>query len=458
MIVAILLVIVLLPLFNLVAGKDLSVKYFLHPLRVALLFGVALLVGLIAGIYPALVLSSFKPIVVLKGKFKSSTYGMALRNGLVVFQFSISVILIICTIIVNRQMNYMVGDRLGFKKDHIIVVERSDLLDQQTAAFKTEVSKISGVESVSSASALPGTQNFFGLSFQPIGAKEPLTGRGLIVDEQYVSTLGMELKEGRFFSKDFSTDSLSIVLNEKAVAEMGLKNPVGTRLTSPDPIFNHPDGITKYEYTVVGVIKDFHFQSLHQKITPLVIANAAKFGGVMNETAVRIKADNFASAVAAVETKWKQFVPQRPFHYSFLDKNLAEQYHAEQTTQRVFTVFSVLAIFIGCIGLLGLAAYSTQQRTREIGIRKVLGASLGNIVAMLSKDFLKLVVIAAIIAFPIAWYAMNTWLQDFAYRTSISWWVFLMAGLLSAIIALGTIIFQAIKAALSNPVKSLRTE
>ncbi|MGI8583157.1 MAG: ABC transporter permease, partial [Chitinophagaceae bacterium] len=232
----------------------------------------------------------------------------------------------------------------------------------------------------------------------------------------------------------------------------------GTRLTSPDPIFNHPDGITKYEYTVVGVIKDFHFQSLHQKITPLVIANAAKFGGVMNETAVRIKADNFASAVAAVETKWKQFVPQRPFHYSFLDKNLAEQYHAEQTTQSVFTVFSVLAIFIGCIGLLGLAAYSTQQRTREIGIRKVLGASIGNIVAMLSKDFLKLVVIAAIIAFPIAWYAMNTWLQDFAYRTSISWWVFLMAGLLSAIIALGTISFQAIKAALSNPVKSLRTE
>ena len=457
-IVAIIFIILLLPLFNQVSGKVLTATYFLHPLRIAILFGFAILVGLIAGIYPALVLSSFKPIVVLKGKFKSSSYGMALRNGLVIFQFSISVILIICTIIVNRQMNYMLGDRLGFKKDHIIVVERSDLLDKQTKAFKTEVSKIAGVEFVSSASSMPGTQNFFGTTFQPVGSKEPITGRGLIVDDQYASSLGIELKEGRFFSKDFSTDSLSIVLNEKAVAEMGLKNPVGTRLTSPDDLFNSLDGKTKYEYTVVGVIKDFHFQSLHQKITPLVIANASKFGDVSNVTAVRIKADNFKSAVASIDATWKQFVPQRPFSYSFLDKNLAEQYHAEQTTQRVFTIFSVLAIFIGCIGLLGLAAYSTQQRNREISIRKVLGASMSNIVTMLSKDFLKLVVIAAVIAFPIAWFAMHTWLQDFAYRTSISWWVFLMAGLLSAIIALATISFQAIKAAIANPVKSLRTE
>jgi len=458
MVVAIVFVIFLLPLFNQVSGKELTATYFLHPLRISLLFGFAILIGLIAGIYPALVLSSFKPIVVLKGKFKSSSYGMALRNGLVVFQFSISVILIICTIIVNRQMNYMVGDRLGFKKDHIIVVERSDLLNTKTRAFKTEVSKISGVEFVSSASSLPGTQNFFGISFQPVGSKETMTGRGLLVDENYASALNIEMKEGRFFSKDFSTDSLSIVLNEKAVAEMGLKNPIGTRLTSPDPQFNSIDGLTKYEYTVVGVIKDFHFQSLHQKITPLVISNPSKFGDVMNLTAVRIKAGDFKSAVSAIETKWKQFVPERPFNYSFLDNNLAEQYHAEQTTQRVYTIFSVLAVFIGCIGLLGLAAYSTQQRLKEISIRKVLGASIFNIVTMLSKDFLKLVVIAALLAFPIAWYAMNTWLQDFAYRTNISWWMFLLAGLLSALIALVTISFQAIKAAFTNPVKSMRTE
>ncbi|MEO5782228.1 MAG: FtsX-like permease family protein, partial [Ginsengibacter sp.] len=458
MIISIIFIVLLLPLFNQVSGKELSATYFLQPMMIAMLVGFAVLVGLIAGIYPALVLSSFKPIVVLKGKFKSSSYGMALRNGLVIFQFSISVILIICTIIVNSQMNYMLGDKLGFKKDHIIVVERSDLLDKQTKAFKTEVAKIAGVESVSSTSSMPGTENFFGTTFQPVGSKDPMTGRGLIVDDQYASTLGMELKEGRFFSKDFSTDSLSIVLNEKAVAEMGLKNPLGTRLTTPDQIFNSQDGKTNYEYTVVGVIKDFHFQSLHQKITPLVIANAAKFGDVMGTTAVRIKADNFRSAVTSIEATWKQFVPKRPFHYSFLDKNLEEQYHAEQTTQKVFTIFSVLAIFIGCIGLLGLAAYSTQQRNREISIRKVLGASMGNIVTMLSKDFLKLVVIAAVIAFPIAWFAMHTWLQDFAYRTNISWWVFVMAGLLSAIIALATISFQAIKAAVSNPVNSLRAE
>jgi putative ABC transport system permease protein len=457
-IIAAVLIILLLPLFNQVADKHLTAFYFLNPLTIIMLLGFAIFVGLIAGIYPALILSSFKPIVVLKGKFKSSSYGTVLRNGLVVFQFSISVILIICTIIVNRQMNYMLGDKLGFKKDHIIVVERSDLLAQQTKAFKTEVSKISGVETVSSTSALPGTPNFFGTTFQPVGSKEPMTGRGIIVDDQFAKTLGIELKEGRFFSKEFSTDSLSLILNEKAVAEMGLKNPIGARLTTPDIVFNSPDGVTTYEYTVVGVIKDFHFQSLHQKITPLVIANASKFNDIMNQTAVRIKADNFKSAVASIENTWKKFVPQRPFYYSFLDKNLADQYRAEQTTQKVFTIFSALAIGIGCIGLLGLAAYNTQQRTREIGIRKVLGAGIGSIVAMLSKDFLKLVGIASLIAFPVAWYAMNSWLQDFAYRTSISWWVFIIAGLFAATIALLTISFQAIKAALANPAKSLRTE
>jgi putative ABC transport system permease protein len=291
-----------------------------------------------------------------------------------------------------------------------------------------------------------------------VGAKDPLTGRGIIVDDQYASTLNIEMKEGRFFSKDFSTDSLAVVMNEKAVSELGLKEPVGTRLTTPDQVFNSRDGITKYEYTVIGVIKDFHFQSLHQKISPLIITNSARFNDQMNVTAVRIKADNFKSAVASIDQVWKKFVPQRPFYYSFLDKNLAEQYKAEQTTQKVFTIFSVLAIFIGCIGLLGLAAYSTQQRTREISIRKVLGAGVGNIVGMLSKDFLKLVGIAALIAFPVAWFAMNKWLQDFAYRTDISWWVFLMAGIMAALIALLTISFQAFKAAFANPVKSLRTE
>jgi len=250
---------------------------------------------------------------------------------------------------------------------------------------------------------------------------------------------------------------LSIVLNEKAVTELGLKNPLGARLTSPDAFYNGRDG-SIYTYTVIGVLKDFHYQSLHQVITPLVFVNSSRFNDIMGSAAVRIKANNFKASVTAIEQKWKEFVKDRPFHYSFLDKKVEAQYLAEQTTQKIFTFFSSLAIFIACIGLLGLAAYATQQRTREIGIRKVLGASAGNIVKMLSIDFLKLVLIASVIAFPVAWWAMHTWLQDFAYRVSIGWWVFAVAGVSAVVIALATISYQAIKAAFMNPVKSLRTE
>ena len=455
--VALGLIALLLPLFNQVSGKSLTLAYFLQPLNIVFIFAFAVIIGLIAGLYPAFVLSSFKPIIVLKGRFKSQKYGLALRNGLVVFQFAISVILIVSTIMVNRQMHYMLGEKIGFRKDHVIMVERTDLLDQQSKAFKTELAKISGVESVSGTSAMPGQQNFFGTSYKEIGAKEPVTGRGIFVDDSYAKVLGLELKEGRFFSKDFSTDSLAILLNEKAVSDMGLKNPIGARLTTPDGFLNAPDG-SPYIYTVVGVVKDFHFQSLHQKIAPLFINYSSRFAEVSPVTAIRIKAANFTNAVAAIEDTWKKFVKDRPFHYAFLDQTLARQYHSEQTTQKIFTIFSSLAIFIACIGLLGLAAYTTQQRTREISVRKVLGANVSTIVAMLSKDFLKLVVIAALIAFPIAWWGMHKWLQTFEYKINIGWWVFAVAAIAATMVALFTISFQAIRAAVANPVKSLRTE
>jgi len=458
MVLAILLVFLMLPFFNQVSGKNLQLSVFFSLKNVAIMLLVTIITGLVAGLYPALVLSSFKPIQVLKGKFKSGSYGLALRNGLVVFQFAISVILIICTIIVNTQMNYMTsGNELGFSKQNTIIIERSDLLDTKTKAFKNEIRTIKGVDDITSASALPGQENYFGVSWAVMGAKEPMTGRGIITDEQYRNTLDLQMKEGRFFSKDFPTDSLSIVLNEKAVAELGLKNPIGTRLTSPDGFYNGRNG-EQYIYTVIGVLKDFHYQSLHQVITPLIFTSSARFNDQMGFAAVKIKAGDFKSAVEAIEQKWKQFVKDRPFHYNFLDKTVEEQYLAEQTTQKIFTFFSSLAIFIACIGLLGLAAYATQQRTREIGIRKVLGASAGNIVRMLSVDFLKLVLIASLIAFPVAWWAMHKWLQDFAYRVNMGWWVFAIAGISSVIIALATISFQAIKAAMANPVKSLRTE
>lgn len=451
------LIALLLPLFNQLSGKSLTVAYFFQPTNLLLIVAFAIVIGLAAGMYPAFVLSSFKPILVLKGRFKSQKYGLALRNGLVVFQFAISVILIVCTIMVNRQMRYMLGEKIGFRKDHVIMVERTDLLDRQSEAFKTELAKIAGVESVSGTTAMPGQQDFFGLSYQEVGSKEQVTGRGIFVDDSYAKLLGLELKEGRFFSKDFSTDSLALVLNEKAVEDLKLKNPVGARLTSPDAFLNAPDGHS-YIYTVIGVVRDFHFQSLHQKIAPLYFNYSGKFGQVSPTTSLRIKAANFNGAVIAIEDTWKKFVKNRPFHFAFLDQALAAQYHSEQTTQKIFTIFSSLAIFIACIGLLGLAAYTTQQRTREIGVRKVLGATGGNIFAMLSKDFLKLVLIASLIALPVAWWGMHRWLQTFEYKINIGWLVFVVASLAATLVALFTISFQAIKAAVANPVNSLRTE
>lgn len=451
------LIALLLPLFNQLSGKTLTISYFLQPINILSVLAFSMIIGLIAGLYPAFVLSSFRPIMVLKGRFKSQKYGLTLRNGLVVFQFAISVILILSTLMVKRQMGFMLGQEIGFRKDHIVMIERTDLLNTQTAAFKTELEKISGVEFVSGTSAMPGQQNFFGLSYQQLGSKEQLTGRGIFVDDNYAKVLGLELMEGRFFSKDFSTDSLSVILNEKAVKELKLKNPIGARLTTPDGFLNAPDG-SPYTYTVIGVVKDFHYQSLHQQVAPLFINYSGKFGGASNVIAMRINAAHFKDAIASTENTWKSFVKNRPFHYSFLDQTLARQYHSEQTTEKIFTIFSSLAIFIACIGLLGLAAYTTQQRTREISVRKVLGASVGNIVSMLSKDFLKLVLIATLIALPVAWWGMHKWLQNFAYKVNIGWWVFALAALAATFVALFTISFQAIKAAIANPVKSLRIE
>ncbi len=457
-VVAVIMAFLLLPFFNQVSGKHLQLGVFFTPGHILLMLLLTVVTGLAAGLYPAFVLSSFKPIQVLKGNFKSGSYGTALRNGLVVFQFAISVILIICAIIVNAQMNYMTnGSELGFAKENTIIIERADLLAMETKAFKNELQGITGISNVSSASTLPGQENYFGVSWQSIGNKEPMTGRGIITDAQYQPLLNLELKEGRFFSNSFASDSLAVVLNEKAVAELELKNPIGAKLTSPDGFYNKADGSVN-TYTVVGVLKDFHFQSLHQGINPLVFVSSSRFNDNVGLVAVKIKTTDFKTALDAIEQKWKLFVKGRPFHYSFLDKTVEAQYKAEQTMQKIFTFFSSLAIFIACIGLLGLAAYATQQRTREIGIRKVLGASASNIVTMLSVDFMKLVLIASLLAFPLAWWAMHTWLQDFAYRVNIAWWVFAVSGIAAVIIALATISFQAIKAAFANPTKSLRSE
>ncbi|HVU94533.1 MAG TPA: ABC transporter permease [Puia sp.] len=452
------LVAVALPFFNRLSGEAFSLGMLLTPVTIPVLLAFGIGVGLVAGLYPAFVLSSFQPIKVLKGKFQSNAYGVALRNGLVIFQFAISIVLMICTIVVNRQMGFMLGDKLGFVKDHILEIERTDLVDSKTFAFRNELAGIAGVEKIGGVSSMPGEGNFFGVAWQPVGSKESMTGRGIVADASFAETLGLTMKEGRFFNKSFPTDSLAVVLNEKAVAALGLKEPViGTRLTTTSEFLNpKPDSF--YTYTVIGVVRDFHYQSLHQAINPLVFTSASKFGDVTGVTAVRIRGDAFAPAIAAIEQKWRQFVPDHPFHYTFLDQTLAAQYRPEQTLQRIFTVFSALAIFIACIGLLGLAAYATQQRIREICIRKVLGARVGTIVGLLSRDFVKLVTISALVAFPLAYWAMHSWLQGFAYRVGLSWWIFVLAWGLSLGITLLTIGFQALRAAGINPVTILRSE
>jgi putative ABC transport system permease protein len=456
MVIAIGLIVVLVPVFNQITAKELSARWFAGFLPVLGLLIFAVFIGCVAGLYPAFVLSSFKPVLVLKGKFTANRHGSALRNGLVVFQFAISIVLIISTIIVRRQMHYMLGDRLGFKMDNILVVQSAFPLGPHTKAFKDELGRIPGVESVSGCLFLPG-DTYLSDPFQLVGSKESHTERASVVDARFAALLGLQLKEGRFFSDVFSTDSLSLVLNERAVQVLQLQHPLGARMNVIEPEINGPPGSPLKVFTVVGVLKDFHFQSLRHKISPLIFMNQ-RYADPSPLIAIRIKGMAMAGAISSIEKIWRRMVPDWPFRYTFLDQHLADQYRAEQTAQKVFTSFSLLAILIACIGLLGLAAYTTRQRTREIGIRKVLGASVQDILVLLSRNFLRLVIVSALIAFPLAWLAMHAWLQEYAYRVDLSWWVFLSGGVISLGIALVTISFQAIRAGIANPIDSLRAE
>jgi putative ABC transport system permease protein len=456
MMIAIGLIVILVPVFNQITGKELSAHWFAGLLPVLGLLIFAVFIGCVAGLYPAFVLSSFKPVLVLKGKFTANRYGTALRNGLVVFQFSISIVLIISTIIVRRQMQYMLGDRLGFKMDNILVVQGAGELGPHTKAFKDELGRMPGVESVSGSLFLPG-DTFLSDPFQLVGSKESHTERASVVDARFAGLLGLQLKEGRFFSDDFSMDSLSLVLNERAVVVLQLQHPLGARMNVLQAGLNGPPGSPLKVFTVVGVLKDFHFLSLRQKISPLIFRNQ-RYGDPSPLIAIRIKGSAMGGAISSIEKTWRGMVPDWPFRYTFLDQHLADQYRAEQTAQKVFTSFSILTIFIACIGLLGLAAYTTRQRTREIGIRKVLGASVQDILALLSRNFLRLIIVSALIAFPLAWLAMHAWLKEYACRVDLSWWIFLSGGIIALGIGVITISYQAIRAGMANPVNSLRAE
>lgn len=442
------LVSLFLPYFNQMAGKTVAENIFSEPIYLLMLFVVATGLGLISGIYPALVLSSFKPVSVLKGKFSGGRKGISLRKGLVVSQFTISIILIIGTLVIYNQMQFMRTTNLGFDKEQIVVLRTNNNPAQD--ALQQALYKIPEVESSTFGSSVPGGNNY-GAYSEIENKKGDLQIANLdvyFVDFDYIPTFDIEVVAGRAFSRDLATDTTqAMVINESTAQLLGYSSAtdaVGRKFRQ-----------WGREGEIVGVVKDFHITSLQEEIKPLTMRIELDRTSLL---AVKIDSKNVQGTIASVEREWNKFLPEQPFDYYFLDEFFDRQYRSEQRFGSLFLNFSILAIFISCLGLLGLASYSTLQRRREIGIRKIVGASVPGIVNLISIEFLKLVLIAFLIASPLAWFLMNKWLQDFAYRIDISWWVFAVAGLAAILIALLTISFQAIKAAIANPVTSLRTE
>jgi putative ABC transport system permease protein len=442
-----------LPYFNNLVDKHLTLDFTgLLPLA---LLGIALVVGFLAGSYPAFALSSFNPVVVMKGNFTSNTKGTWLRNGLVVFQFFISIVLIVGTMVVAEQMQYMQNKSLGYDKEQMLVIERVFALENNARTFTEEVKRIGNVEKAATSFSLLGRQgDFFGAQFTPEGSSEILTTKTMGIDDTFAETVGFEFTEGHGFSES-TNDSLSIILNEAAVKTLDIADPIGKKLLQ---VQRTQQGNVTVQYTIIGIIKDFNFQSLRDPVTPLTIQSNESFGGGAAYTYARVKGKNATTVISDIEAAWKKLAPDQPFKYQFLDQNLNAQYESEQRAGKVFAIFSGLAIIIACVGLFGLAAYTANLRTKEIGIRKVLGASVGGIVVLLSKDFTKLIVIAFILATPFAWYMMDNWLQNFAYRIQLGVGIFLLAGVIALLIAWITVSYQSIKAAIVNPVKSLKNE
>ncbi|HYJ64448.1 MAG TPA: FtsX-like permease family protein, partial [Parafilimonas sp.] len=447
-VITILLSILFIPLFNQLAGKTISTGFFQHFSNILLLLFTSVLIGFIAGIYPALVLSSYKPIIVLKGRFVTGTRGILLRKALVVAQFTISIALIIATIVVYNQLKYMRSQDLGFNKDQMLIIDTNG--DKNKDAFKESLSSIPGVLSTAFSNSIPGSGNSTAYSKveNKSGDMQTASLDIYFVDFDFINQYKMKIVAGRGFSKQFATDTTqAMLINESAARLLGY--------SSPQQAIGRNFDQWGRKGKIIGVIKDFHYQSLQQPIPPLTMRVEPEGYQMLS---VKVSSNNLPETIKAIENKWNHIIPDRPFDYSFLDEDFDKQYRDEDRFGNLFLNFAVLAIFISCLGLLGLASYSTIQRTKEIGVRKVMGASVVNIVNLLSKDFLKLVLIAFIIATPVAAFGMYKWLQSFAYRMNLSAWTFLFAGMLAVLIAFLTVSFQSIKAAITNPVKSLRTE
>jgi len=443
--IAIALIFLLMPFYNSISGKML---YFsLSDISIWKAVAIAVLGTLLASsIYPALLLSSFKPIESLKGKFSSGLGTVSFRKALVIFQFSISIILLVCTIIMSNQMTFLKKKDLGYDKSYVFTVPLTQKVGDHLDAIKAELNNQHGILNIATSDAynfsnLQGSTGDIDWEAKPANSNMIITQ--VVIDKDFISTMKIPILEGKDFNGT-PVDSSHFILNETAVKQMGLKQPyVGQQIS-----FHSKEG------TIIGVVKDFNFQSLKEKVSPLIFFSWWK-GNILY---IRTTAENAQQAIAAVEKQYKKYADNSPFSYNFIDKQFEAQYQSDQRAGTLFRVFAGIAIFISCLGLFGLVTYTMQVKIKEIGIRKVLGASVSSIVQLLSKDFLKLVFIAFIIAIPIAWWATNKWLEGFAYRVNISWWIFVAAGILALSIALITVSFQAIKAAIANPVDSLRDE
>jgi len=446
MVIAMGMVILLLPAFNFLTEKNISFPYGSSSFWLSLA-ALTLITGCVSGSYPALFLSAFKPIRVLKGAMKFSAGAAWFRKGLVVFQFVLSIVLIIGTIVVSRQVNYIQTLNLGFDRDNLVTIPLEGSLTKNYQLLKTGAARIPGVTEISRISNSPiGMDNTTGgVQWEGKDPNSTPMFTQASVGYDFTRTMHLTIVAGRDFSRDFATDSVGYILNEAALKKIGYKDPIGKPLT-----FWSKKG------KIIGVLKDFHFNSLHEPIKPLIfrLADEEKWGQAL----VRIQAGKTKQALAALEPLVRRLNPQFPFTYQFADEAYQKLYKSEAIVHNLSNCFAILAIFISCLGLLGLAMFTAEQRTKEFGVRKVLGASVATLFGLLSKDFLFLVLIAFLVASPLAWLAMRQWLQNFAYHIDIQWWIFLLAGAMALVIALLTVSVQAIKVAIANPVKSLRTE
>ena len=446
------IVVLLQPVFNSLSGKHLDIAAYGGRVLLPGLLAVILLAGIFAGSYPAFFLSAFKPVSVLRGIVKTGRKSAALRNGLVVFQFSISIVMLVGTFVVYHQLDYMRNKRLGFEKEQLLVIQRAGSLGQDKEAFRNEMVQSGGVENVSYSNGIPGRHlGDFTHVAEGASAEDMVRMFLLFADFDYLDTLRMEMIEGRYFLKNRPADRNSVILNETAAAALGMENPVGKRIIRG----SLSSGGSEF-FTIIGIVKDFHFESLHRKIRPIAVyllpAEDARYASV------RIRAENIPRTLAFIANKWNKFVPGKPFEYFFLDDDFDRLYRAEKKVGKLFSAFAVLAVLVACLGLFGLASFTAEQRTKEIGIRKVLGASVPDIVTLLTKEFSRWVLLSNMIAWPVAYFAMNRWLQNFAYRTRIGPWVFLLAASAALFIAMITVSFQALKAATANPAIVLKYE